>query len=112
MKKYIILALVAFTSSLFASEDGKKMTGIFKVACGKCVYEQANVTSCKTWVKVGDKLMPLEGKGINAHESGLCKSTGQAIISGMLYKDKFVAKASRLKKGHGHSHGDGHGHSH
>ena len=111
MKKYIILALVALTSNLFASEEDKKMTGIFTVACGKCVYKQANVSECKTWVKVSDNIMPLEGKSIDAGKNGLCESPGRAIISGVIYKDKFVAKGSRLKSGHGHSHGEG-GHTH
>ena len=69
-----------------------------EVACGSCVYHIAGVQQCTLAAKIGGKPMLVTGGGLDAHAAGLCSGAKQAVVTGKIEGDKFVATKVELKK--------------
>jgi hypothetical protein len=69
-----------------------------EVGCGSCTYHIAGVESCTLAVKIDGKPYLVEGANVDAHKAGLCSKTGtQALVSGRIEGDKFIATKFELK---------------
>jgi hypothetical protein len=69
-----------------------------EVGCGSCTYHMAGVQDCTLAVKIDGKSYLVEGANVDAHKAGLCAKTGtQALVSGRIEGDKFIATKFELK---------------
>ena len=69
-----------------------------EIACAKCVYKMADVTTCTAAVKVAGKTLLLSGGNVDAHAVGLCNGPKQATIEGKEEGGKFVATKVDIAK--------------
>ena len=74
------------TSASISVKDQTAETG-----CGSCIYKMKGVEGCQTAVKIDGKPYLVTGVETNAHELGLCKKPKQALVSGKVEGDTFVA---------------------
>ena len=70
----------------------------YEVACGKCVFKDAECKTCKIYVKLGENVFPVMGLDLDANKLGLCKTSATADVKGEV-KDKsfFATSLENLK---------------
>lgn len=68
-----------------------------EVGCALCIYRMPGISDCVLAAKVGDKVMLVEGVGIDdlgdAHDpkTGLCNVARGATIEGRIEGDRLIA---------------------
>lgn len=67
-----------------------------EVGCAGCIYGMDGITRCITAAKLDERVVLVEGGGVDAHEAGLCKAPGNATIVGHLRDDTLVAASITL----------------
>ncbi len=73
------------------------------VGCALCIYHMPGISDCVLAAKVGEKVMLVEGVGIDdlgdAHDpkTGLCNVSRKASIHGHIEGDKLVATQISLQ---------------
>ncbi len=67
-----------------------------EVGCASCLYDMDGVEGCVTAVKVADTSYLLEGAELDAHNNGLCATTKQAKVVGVIQNGAFLASSIEL----------------
>ena len=68
-----------------------------EVGCGSCMYAMEGVSGCQTAVMIEGTPRLVGGIGFDAHKNGLCSATKQALVSGDMEGDTFVATMIELQ---------------
>jgi hypothetical protein len=69
-----------------------------EVACATCIYRMSGVQGCKLAAKIDGKPILVRGGSVDAHNAGLCSAAKQAVVSGQVEGDTFVATKVELAK--------------
>ena len=65
--------------------------GLYDVACAVCVFGQTDRTGCPLAVRIGERIVPVEGATVAEHS--ICDEVQRARVDGALEGDVFVAKS-------------------
>ncbi|MFQ5653442.1 MAG: DUF6370 family protein [Planctomycetota bacterium] len=68
-----------------------------EVGCASCVYKMEGVQGCKAAAEIDGKPMLLTGAHLSAHSLGLCRGAKEAVVSGKIEGDTFVATSAVVK---------------
>ncbi len=69
-----------------------------EAACASCIYKMEGVEDCELAVKIDGTTYLVSGVDLDAHESGLCDAAKQAVISGEIDGDRFVATSFEFEQ--------------
>jgi len=67
------------------------------VACGSCIYDMEGVSGCKLATKIDGKAVLVTGVPTPGHDAGICEHEMQAVISGQMMGEEFLATSFALK---------------
>lgn len=68
---------------------------VVEVACGSCVYKMTGVEGCDIAVKIDGKQYLVTGANVDAHQ--FCAASKQALVSGRIEGNKFIATKFEVK---------------
>ncbi len=73
------------------------MNETVEAGCASCIFEMEGTEGCQLAVKIDGKPYLVSGADVDAHESGLCESAKQAVVTGTVEAGKFVATSFELQ---------------
>jgi len=70
---------------------------VVEAGCAGCIFKMEGAEGCELAVKINGKPYLVSGVDVDTHDSGMCESSLQAILSGEVKGDEFVATKFELR---------------